>query len=139
MQSGNRESVIEQRVYGPIWNFEEGEILSGHLREQACNDCVRDCHFVNIAPLQFGKELAQVHGCLSLQSSWKRRSLRSWSKSGSSRSRAGVNGATDGHPSYGISSRRVRAGIARSRSPKRASIRARISSYSGPVRASLDD
>src|SRR6266487_658817 len=122
----------------PVWNLEKRENLRRYLHQQPCDDCIGDRNFVNVAAPQLGEEITHIHGFFSSQSFWKRGSLRIWSKSGSSRSRAGVNG---GPPSeeYGMFSKCFKAGIARLPSPKRACIRARIASYCGPARASFAD
>src|SRR6266480_5119098 len=53
---------------------------------QPGNHRVSDRNLVNIAPLQFGEEIAGDHFGFSAQSFWKRGSFRSGSNIGSSRS-----------------------------------------------------
>jgi hypothetical protein len=56
--------------------------------------------------------IAQVHGCFSSQSFWKRGSLRSGSNIGSSLNSAGVSGICEGNgPSYGIESNFFKAAM----------------------------
>ena len=74
-------------------------------------------------------------GTSDAASFWKRGSARSGSNIGSSRSSAGVSG-TPIAPLYGIESSLSKAAIARSRSPKRAATRAKISIATGPSTAS---
>jgi hypothetical protein len=60
-------------------------------------------------------ENAQLHGCFSSQSFWKRGSLRRGSNIGSSLSSAGVSGTREANgPSYGIESNFVKAVMERS-------------------------
>ena len=44
-----------------IWNFKKREDLRRKLREEPCDDSVRDRCAVNIAPLQFGQKFRWIH------------------------------------------------------------------------------
>src|SRR4029453_18459269 len=46
---------------GPIRNLEERENLRSYLHQQPRDDCVGNRNFVNVAPLQLGEEIAEVH------------------------------------------------------------------------------
>ena len=52
------------KAHRPIRNFEEGENLGCDLNEQPSHDRVSNRHFVNVAPLQLGEEIAPVHRLL---------------------------------------------------------------------------
>src|SRR5439155_26359377 len=45
----------------PVWNIENWKNLRDSLRERPTGDDVSDRDFVNIAPLQLGKKVAQIH------------------------------------------------------------------------------
>ena len=49
------------KSHGPIGNFKKRKDLRRDLDQQPANDCVSDRDLVNIAPLQFGEEVAKVH------------------------------------------------------------------------------
>ena len=51
-------------TYDPIGNFQEWKDLRGDLDRQPADDRICDCNFVNIAPLQLGKEVIDLH-CLT--------------------------------------------------------------------------
>src|SRR5207247_11427961 len=53
------------------------------------NDSITDRNFVNVAPLQLGEEVQQVHG-LAFANFWKRESLRTPSHAASKRKMAAV-------------------------------------------------
>jgi hypothetical protein len=50
----------------PVWNGENGQYLRQALSESPTRDGVRDGDFVNVAPLQFGKKLPEVHGTIKV-------------------------------------------------------------------------
>jgi hypothetical protein len=52
----------DNQPHDPIWNLQEWENLRGDLNQQPANNRVGDRHFVNIAPLQLGEEIAFAHG-----------------------------------------------------------------------------
>src|SRR5205823_1041761 len=98
-------------------------LVNGKLRvtddvdEQHMRDLQRDFFFNFGGHVYFG----------ALASFWKRGSFRSGSNIGSSRSSAGVSGATASGTAYGIESTCCKAAMARSGSPSRAATRAKIS------------
>ena len=47
--------------HSPIWNFEERKYLRRNLDKQPGDDCVRDCHLVDIAALQLPEEPFWIH------------------------------------------------------------------------------
>ncbi len=48
-------------AHNPIGDVEKWKNLAGNLHQQPGDDAVRDRDLVNIAPLQFGKEIALAH------------------------------------------------------------------------------
>src|SRR5205085_8603175 len=118
------------KSHRPIRNPEEREYLGRNLDKQPADNRVRDRNLVNVAPLQFGEEIVDLHFGFSSQSFWKRGSLRSGSNIGSSRSRAGVS-------EPGIESSFCNPAMARSGSPMPAATRARVSIGPGPSTASF--
>src|SRR6516165_10912116 len=77
----------------PIRNIEDGKDLRDSLRQRPAANDVGNRDLVNIAPLQLGKEVVDLHLYLPSEcaSFSNRGSPRSGSKSGSSRSGAGVS------------------------------------------------
>src|SRR6266496_2417185 len=60
----HRKSDNEQqhhKTYGPIRNFEEGKNLTRDLHQEPRHDTVSDRDLVNVASLQFGKEVPRIH------------------------------------------------------------------------------
>src|SRR5207247_7620121 len=94
------------------------------------NYCVDDRDFVDLAPFQFGEEVARIQG-FSSQSFWKRGSPRKGSHCGWSLRSAGVRQLL-----YGICKRCCSLGIARFFSPIKTSTNAKFSSALGPSTAS---
>ena len=45
----------------PIRNFEERKDLRRDLNQQPRHHRIRDCNLVNVAPLQFGEEVVDLH------------------------------------------------------------------------------
>src|SRR5439155_12403713 len=73
---------------GPVRNVEDRKNLRDSLRKRPTGDDVSDRDLVNVAPLQLGEEVVDLHFGFSSQSFWKRGSLRSGSHTGSTRSEA---------------------------------------------------
>ncbi len=60
----NRKTDDEEENYEahyPVGDFEKWENLAGNLHQQPCDNCVGDRNLVDVAPLQFGKEIALAH------------------------------------------------------------------------------
>src|SRR5207247_7144527 len=95
------------------------------------NYCVDDRDFVDLAPFQFGEEVARIQG-FSSQSFWKAGSPRKESHCGWSLKSAGVRQLL-----YGICKRCCSLGIALSLSPTKCSTNAKFSSALGPSTASF--
>ena len=51
----------------PVRNVEEWKNLRSDLNQKPADDGIRDSNFVNIAPLQLGKEIALVHPSLGVR------------------------------------------------------------------------
>ena len=49
------------KAHCPIRNFEKRKDLGGNLNEQPTDDRVRDRDLVNVAPLQLGEEVVDLH------------------------------------------------------------------------------
>ncbi len=49
------------KAHRPVRNFEKWKNLRRDLHEQPTDDCIRDRHFVNVAPFQFGEETRWFH------------------------------------------------------------------------------
>jgi hypothetical protein len=47
---------------GPIWNLKKRKDLRRNLNEQPRDHCIGNRNSVNIAPLQLGEEICEVHG-----------------------------------------------------------------------------
>ena len=45
----------------PIRHFEKWKNLRRYLHPQPCDDCVGDCDFINIAPLELSEEVLWIH------------------------------------------------------------------------------
>src|SRR5207253_8362213 len=91
----DRESSRDQydhQPHDPSWNLQERENLGGNLNQEPADNRIGDRNFINIASLQLGEEILDLHSGFSSQSFWKRGSFRSGSNIGSSRSSAGVSG-----------------------------------------------
>src|SRR6266516_6571103 len=71
---------------GPIRNLEERENLRRYLHQQPGDDCVGDCDFVNIAPLQLAEEVFRIHGDCVADFCAEKTFATSASKRGSERS-----------------------------------------------------
>src|SRR5438445_30853 len=57
----NRDQYDHQ-PHDPIRNFQERENLRGNLNQEPRHYGIGNCNLVNMAPLQFGEEVAEVHG-----------------------------------------------------------------------------
>src|SRR5437762_11140489 len=115
-RQGNREpnnKNEDDNLHRPLRRIERGKENRRSLNEEPRHNRVGDGYFVNVAPLQLGKEVVDLHFDVPSQSFWKRGSLRSGSHSGSSLRLALVRPA-------GTSRRWGNAAIAVSLSPKRA-------------------
>src|ERR1019366_3044228 len=130
-ETGDQEQ--DDKAHSPIRNLEERKNLRRNLNQHPRCDCISDRDFVNVAPLEFGKEIIGLHFGFSSQSFWKRGSPRRESKSESRRSRAAVKG---GAPSEGLLRIRSTLEMACSFSPNLARTRARNSSACDSERAS---
>ena len=53
----------------PIWNIENRKHLRDSLGEGPAGDDVSDRDFLNVAPLQFGEEVIDLH-CVSRKTFW---------------------------------------------------------------------
>src|SRR5437016_13512010 len=112
----NRESNNndeDDNLHHPLRRIESRKKNRRSLNEEPRHNRVGDGYFVNVAPLQLGKEVVDLHFDVPSQSFWKRGSLRSGSHSGSSLRLALVRPA-------GTCRRWGNAAIAVSLSPKRA-------------------
>ena len=63
------------KAHHPIRDFEEWKNLAGNLHQQPRDNCVGDCHLVNIAPLQFCEKIRFVHDFVGLEGT---RTLSFW-------------------------------------------------------------
>ena len=51
----------DDQLDSPIWNFKERKDLRRNLDQQPRDNRIRDCNLVNIAPLQLGEEVVDLH------------------------------------------------------------------------------
>ena len=73
------------QAHHPVGDFEKWKNLAGNLHQQPRHDRIRDCHFVNVAPLQLCEKIRFVHDFVGLEGT---RTLSFWHnavKRGSSR------------------------------------------------------
>src|SRR5437764_12637188 len=82
----------DDNLHRPLRRIERRKENRRSLNEEPCHNRVGDGYFVNVAPLQLGEEIVDLHFGFSSQSFWKRRSSRRLSQSGSIRNTAGVTG-----------------------------------------------
>jgi len=78
-RDGKFDDNCEHKAHCPIRNFEKRKDLSRDLNEQASHRRVRDRHLVDIAPLQLGKEVVDLHcfdSALVLSTFWTSASNR---------------------------------------------------------------
>src|SRR5438477_9889647 len=78
----------DDNLHRPLRRIERGKKNRCRLNREPRDHGVSNRDFVNIAPLQLGKEVVDLHFGFSSQSFWKRGSVRSESQTGSRRSEA---------------------------------------------------
>src|SRR5207244_13308789 len=49
------------QAHYPIGDFEKWKNLASDLHQQPCDNRIRGCHFVDVAPLKFGKKIVDLH------------------------------------------------------------------------------